>query len=100
MSLLSLFPLVQGANEVVGHLIPLEKTVVLELEEDDAEAEDVVEDEEVAVDDAMEDDVDTAELVVSALIKFIFPKKSIVTLKLRINNSKFFLTLNYITLSF
>ena len=75
MSLLSLFPLVQGANEVVGHLIPLEKTVVLELEEDDAEAEDVVEDEEVAVDDAMEDDVDTAELVVSALIKFIFPKK-------------------------
>ncbi|WP_229050982.1 hypothetical protein [Ligilactobacillus salivarius] len=100
MSLLSLFPLVQGANEVVGHLIPLEKTVVLELEEDDAEAEDVVEDEEVAVDDAMEDDVDTAELVVSALIKFIFPKKSIVTLKLRINNSKFFLTLIYITLSF
>ena len=99
MSLLSLFPLVQGANEVVGHLIPLEKTVVLELEEDDAEAEDVVEDEEVAVDDAMEDDVDTAELV-SALIKFIFPKKSIVTLKLRINNSKFFLTLIYITLSF
>lgn len=75
MSLLSLFPLVQGANEVVGHLIPLEKTVVLELEEDDAEAEDVVEDEEVAVDDAMEDNVDTAELVVSALIKFIFPKK-------------------------
>lgn len=75
MSLLSLFPLVQGANEVVGHLIPLEKTVVLELEEDDAEAEDVVEDEEVAVDDAMEDDVDTAGLVVSALIKFIFPKK-------------------------
>ena len=75
MSLLSLFPLVQGANEVVGHLSPLEKTVVLELEEDDAEAEDVVEDEEVAVDDAMEDDVDTAELVVSALIKFIFPKK-------------------------
>ena len=75
MSLLSLFPLVQGANEVVGHLIPLEKTVVLELEEDDAEAEDVVEDVEVAVDDAMEDDVDTAELVVSALIKFIFPKK-------------------------
>jgi len=75
VSLLSLFPLVQGANEVVGHLIPLEKTVVLELEEDDAEAEDVVEDEEVAVDDAMEDDVDTAELVVSALIKFIFPKK-------------------------
>ncbi|MER1301778.1 hypothetical protein [Ligilactobacillus salivarius] len=56
-------------------MIPLEKTVVLELEEDDAEAEDVVEDEEVAVDDAMEDDVDTAELVVSALIKFIFPKK-------------------------
>ena len=100
MSLLSLFPLVQGANEVVGHLIPLEKTVVLELEEDDAEAEDVVEDEEVAVDDAMEDDVDTAELVVSALIKFIFPKKSIVTLKLRINNSKFFLTLIYIILSF
>lgn len=100
MSLLSLFPLVQGANEVVGYLIPLEKTVVLELEEDDAEAEDVVEDEEVAVDDAMEDDVDTAELVVSALIKFIFPKKSIVTLKLRINNSKFFLTLIYITLSF
>ena len=100
MSLLSLFPLVQGANEVVGHLIPLEKTVVLELEEDDAEAEDVVEDEEVAVDDAMEDDVDTAELVVSALIKFIFHKKSIVTLKLRINNSKFFLTLIYITLSF
>jgi hypothetical protein len=100
VSLLSLFPLVQGANEVVGHLIPLEKTVVLELEEDDAEAEDVVEDEEVAVDDAMEDDVDTAELVVSALIKFIFPKKSIVTLKLRINNSKFFLTLIYITLSF
>ncbi|AKI03911.1 hypothetical protein [Ligilactobacillus salivarius] len=81
-------------------MIPLEKTVVLELEEDDAEAEDVVEDEEVAVDDAMEDDVDTAELVVSALIKFIFPKKSIVTLKLRINNSKFFLTLIYITLSF
>ena len=75
MSLLSLFPLVQGANEVVGHLIPLEKTVVLELEEDDAEAEDVVEDEEVAVDDAMEDDADTAELVVPALIKFIFPKK-------------------------
>ena len=75
MSLVSLFPLVQGANEVVGHLIPLEKTVVLELEEDDAEAEDVVEDEEVAVDDAMEDDVDTAELVVSALIKYIFPKK-------------------------
>ena len=97
MSLLSLFPLVQGVNEVVGHLIPLEKTVVLELEEDDAEAEDVVEDEEVAVDDAMEDDVDTAELVVSALIKFIFPK---ITLKLRINNSKFFLTLIYITLSF
>ncbi|WP_228761325.1 hypothetical protein [Ligilactobacillus salivarius] len=81
-------------------MIPLEKTVVLELEEDDAEAEDVVEDEEVAVDDAMEDDVDTAELVVSVLIKFIFPKKSIVTLKLRINNSKFFLTLIYITLSF
>lgn len=74
MSLLSLFPLVQGANEVVGHLIPLKKTVVLELEEDDAEAEDVVEDEEVAV-DATEDDVDTAELVVSALIKFTFPKK-------------------------
>ena len=100
MSLLFLFPLVQGANEVVALLIRLEKTVVLELEEDDAEAEDVVEDEEVAVDDAMEDDVDTAELVVSALIKFIFPKKSIVTLKLRINNSKFFLTLIYITLSF
>jgi hypothetical protein len=79
-------------------LIPLEK-IVLELEEDDAEVEDVVEDEEVAV-DATEDDVDTAELVVSALIKFTFPKKSIVTLKLRINNSKFFLTLIYITLTF
>ncbi|WP_225358336.1 hypothetical protein [Ligilactobacillus salivarius] len=79
-------------------MIPLEK-IVLELEEDDAEVEDVVEDEEVAV-DATEDDVDTAELVVSALIKFTFPKKSIVTLKLRINNSKFFLTLIYITLTF